>query len=631
VSWPAGTFATPLVLTVDSTPVVANSAIFGSGNVVISITAETQAGGTPVTSFAQPLTITFADVPADFVPAVSTDGVNYAKLPLLSGHALPAGQADGYYRDGTKVVVLTRHLTYFAVLDKANFTLSMKIAATPRILAGHRAHVFTRIALSTDADVKLQLADATGAGVASVSTHMSRGVTLVSLPVGARRAVPGTFLLHVTATTDKTVELEASVQVLRASQATSSGLTFVALLGLAAQKADLASSLGSGYRVKSNAPDQIFYRLSGKRSYRVVVLDTASGGNALVKQLHQLYPSIAIVAVTADAQGARAAGATVAVASPVTGARLAAIIKKILAAPTATTPAPTPTVKMQQSWGPLSATVLTRLPAGTRGSSAVASGKQIVVIGGRASTAVLAGAPRAGLRNVATLPSARIAATAYVQHGTVYLLGGEDDSGATDQVLRINLATHSVSVAGRFQEPLAGAASVQVGSHIYVVGGWTGSKYASAVLRFQPSEAVQQHKTLLITRLPVALRSAAVAYLDNHLYVAGGRTATGLSREIYAVDLGNATVKIVGHIPQAVENATFVTIAGKLVLLGGRGANGASSTVTAFDPATGVAATVGHMPQPLGAGRSVVLGGRVYVVDPVSRAVYLLGRNKTAL
>ena len=70
-----------------------------------------------MTQFAAPITITIANASGSpVVPALSQDGTTWRSLPLLFNGVLPAGQPDGFYRDGGGVHVVTRHLTYFALL-----------------------------------------------------------------------------------------------------------------------------------------------------------------------------------------------------------------------------------------------------------------------------------------------------------------------------------------------------------------------------------------------------------------------------------------------------------------------------------------------------------------------------------
>ena len=126
VTWSPTTFAAPVAIHVDPTPLATATSLFGSGNQTMSVVVTTL-DGTPIHQLAAPLEIQFKNPASDFVPAFSTDGVTFQEIPLIEsgGTTLPASWSDGYFRgsDGT-VHVLTRHVTVFAVLFKANIKVS---------------------------------------------------------------------------------------------------------------------------------------------------------------------------------------------------------------------------------------------------------------------------------------------------------------------------------------------------------------------------------------------------------------------------------------------------------------------------------------------------------------------------
>jgi len=131
VNWTSSTFATPVVLKIDPTPSGVSTFVVKSGNVLISITV-TDSSGAPVKALAAPLDITFVNPSPGFVPAVSEDGVSFRAVPLLQGTTLPDGQPDGYYVDSSGTVhLLTRHLTIFGIINKANVNVSESGRKTP--------------------------------------------------------------------------------------------------------------------------------------------------------------------------------------------------------------------------------------------------------------------------------------------------------------------------------------------------------------------------------------------------------------------------------------------------------------------------------------------------------------------
>jgi hypothetical protein len=266
--------------------------------------------------------------------------------------------------------------------------------------------------------------------------------------------------------------------------------------------------------------------------------------------------------------------------------------------------APTP------RWGPLIATPTGRLAAPTSSAAAAVVGGRVVVLGGSARDGVQVGDPRGVLRRAARLPEPLASGAALASGGAVYLIGGARAGGTpSDEILRFDLASRGVTSAGQFVEPLAGAGYAQSGDSLLVVGGWTGEKLATAVLRFSLPGTVD-----LVARLPQATRDPAVALQGGKLYVAGGRTASGLSRQVYRVDLAAGAVSVVGRLPRGVAGASLVALGGKLYLLGGSGSAGPVSTVVRIDPSSGSIAPAGRMPSALAQAAVVRVGGKTYVV-----------------
>ena len=110
----------------------------------------------------------------------------------------------------------------------------------------------------------------------------------------------------------------------------------------------------------------------------------------------------------------------------------------------------------------------------------------------------------------------------------------------TDAVLRIELPSGRIHAAGHFIEPLAGAGIARRGGVVYLAGGWTGAKVATAVLRWSPGKTA-----MVVARLPVGLRSATAGFVGSRLYVAGGSP-----RKVFVVDVGSGKVVPAGTFPR---------------------------------------------------------------------------------
>ncbi len=88
-----------------------------------------------------------------------------------------------------------------------------------------------------------------------------------------------------------------------------------------------------------------------------------------------------------------------------------------------------------------------------------------------------------------------------------------------------------------------------------LVGGWTGQKYATAVLRYTPGG-----RAGLVARLPEGVRSPAVAVIGDTLVVAGGLTEQGASRQVYAIDLASGGVKALAALPEGLDRAALLVV-----------------------------------------------------------------------
>jgi hypothetical protein len=113
---PAGDW---LVIRIDPRPLVGPLGTgYTAGSDILDVTAYWALSGAQVHNFAQPIDIRFSSAAANAVPAV-IEGSAWRSIAPLSGTTLPGGQEDGFYRSGTDVHVLTRHLSSFALLRDA--------------------------------------------------------------------------------------------------------------------------------------------------------------------------------------------------------------------------------------------------------------------------------------------------------------------------------------------------------------------------------------------------------------------------------------------------------------------------------------------------------------------------------
>ena len=196
------------------------------------------------------------------------------------------------------------------------------------------------------------------------------------------------------------------------------------------------------------------------------------------------------------------------------------------------------------------------------------------LIAGNSSNEILLGAP-AHLLAVGRLPTPTHDAAAALAGRNAYLFGG-GEAVSSPAVVRVDPATGAASPAGSLGEPLSDLGATDVGNTTYLVGGYTGSRFATAVLRFRPGRA-----PTVVARLPTGLRYAGVTALNGKIYVAGGLTTSGEISTVYAVDPARRTVRRIATLPAPLAHVALAPLGSRLLLVGG-----GSSRILAIDPAT---------------------------------------------
>lgn len=255
------------------------------------------------------------------------------------------------------------------------------------------------------------------------------------------------------------------------------------------------------------------------------------------------------------------------------------------------------------------------LPATLAKSSAVAlPGGRLLVLGGTGSDAILAGPP-SHLRPIGHLPAPTHDAAATL-HGRVVALYGGGEAVSVPTVVRVDTATGAARTVHPLDEPLSDLGAATVGGETYLVGGYTGTQYASAILRVGPG-----NRTTTVARLPDGLRYAGVAALDGKIYVAGGVTTHGESSTVYAFDPAAGSVRRIARLPAPEAHAALAALGGSLYLAGG-------SSVLRIDPARGTVRRAASLPQALTDPSAVALGGRVVILGGGTNGVFELAPAK---
>jgi hypothetical protein len=99
-TWPAGTFAGPVVVTLEQTVPGTTLAGYGPGGYGVQLGVADAVTFAPVRTFAAPVTLTFVPQPEPVVPVYSRTGTVWRRVPVLAaGATLESGVPAGYTRD----------------------------------------------------------------------------------------------------------------------------------------------------------------------------------------------------------------------------------------------------------------------------------------------------------------------------------------------------------------------------------------------------------------------------------------------------------------------------------------------------------------------------------------------------
>jgi hypothetical protein len=234
---------------------------------------------------------------------------------------------------------------------------------------------------------------------------------------------------------------------------------------------------------------------------------------------------------------------------------------------------------------------------------------RLMVIGGYTGSSsldtILAGLP-SRLRVVGRLPQPTHDAAAALVGGSVYVFGG-GETVSTPSVVRVDPHTGSTVDAPTLGEPLSDLGAVGIGGRAYLVGGYTGTQFATAILRYRGQA---------VARLPTGTRYAGVAALGNTIYVAGGLTTAGATRAVYAVSLGGS-VRRVATLPAPEDHAALAPLGGTLYLVGGR-------RVLAIDPSSGKVSVAARLPASLSDPTATTVANRIIVTGGGTNGIWAL-------
>jgi hypothetical protein len=324
--WPANAFGGDAVI-VELEPLPPGTTNLPPNSIVVDVTAFVLSSGASVHNLSSPIELLFRNPPPGMSPRVSENGTDWRDVPELSSPRLPAGQPDGFFRDGSGGIhIYTRHLTFFALTGQAAQTkLAMRIISAPRV-SNTRAFVAVHLDLTAPARVRSWfVSDSTGRRIpntSQVTRTLRSGVTILRLRLPNLR--PGTYRLQVRADgAGQSTARTARLRIVKTRPWTASGpkpLGVVVTGPKPRQLHQLQTMLGPQFDVRTTIGSLLFTAVDPRTTRTAaVVVDLDTVPLTTVAGLHAVFPELQIIGLASDPASARKyrrAGATVVLAKP---------------------------------------------------------------------------------------------------------------------------------------------------------------------------------------------------------------------------------------------------------------------------------------------------------------------------
>lgn len=190
--------------------------------------------------------------------------------------------------------------------------------------------------------------------------------------------------------------------------------------------------------------------------------------------------------------------------------------------------------------------------------------------------------------------------------------GGEANTIATVQ----RVAGTAASIAGRMPQPRSDLVAAEVNGVAYVLGGFDGTNGVTDVLATTDGA---QFRT--VAHLPVSVRYAAIAVVDNRIWLFGGEHDGNNVTAVQVFDPANGTARVAAQLPQALAHASAVVLDGRVLIMGGRHAGTILNTIEQFDTATGTSTAAGTLPYAVADAGAAVVDNVAYVVGGETPAI----------
>ncbi len=208
------------------------------------------------------------------------------------------------------------------------------------------------------------------------------------------------------------------------------------------------------------------------------------------------------------------------------------------------------------------------LTVGLAGVSAVTGPSGVRVLGGAAGDKVSAGVQTLGAGKAAvtgSLPEPRTDAAAAVLGSTIYVVGGFDGTKELSTVLASDDEGATFRVVGRLATANRNGALVAARDALYLIGGEENGRQSAKVLRIDPLDGSSTQVALL----PGPLSQAGAFVLDRSIFVAGGRQGGTVSDLVVRIDLDTGLPSLAGTLPEPVAHPAVAVVGEVAYLFGG--------------------------------------------------------------
>lgn len=210
------------------------------------------------------------------------------------------------------------------------------------------------------------------------------------------------------------------------------------------------------------------------------------------------------------------------------------------------------------------------------------------------------------------LPIALEGADAVLVNDDIFVLGGQNSSGVSNQLFKFNIASDSWSTMSAMPSARVSMSSVYINNHIYVIGGNDGSSDLSSVMKYDP---VTDGWTTLSASWDFGstiINASAVSH-EGKIFMLGGNNGTNVTNLVFSLDptISPSWNEGLG-MSEEKEKAVALSFDGKIYIFGGIGISMESDLAFYLDPqGWNILPT---MPNPLMDMAAFVLDGDIYLV-----------------